>query len=100
MKVMAFSEARTAFKDAVDAAQSDRVVITVHGKPAAVLIGVRGKTFDDLYLASPEFWSVIEARQRSPRPMASLEEVANRLDKKDGKKAVPRSRRAKAKKTG
>ena len=67
MKVMAFNEARAGLKQAMETAQEDSVVITVHGKPAAMLVGVRGQSFDDLYTKSPEFWMMIQERQQSTK---------------------------------
>jgi len=48
----------------VDASQSERVVVTRHGRPAAVLVGVEGRDLEDLALQmSPGFWRMIERRR-------------------------------------
>ena len=45
--------------------QQDKVVITRHGKPAAVLVGVEGKDWEDMALQTlPSFWKLIEERRK------------------------------------
>jgi len=47
-------------------AQKDKIVITKHGKPAAVIWGVEGKDFEDvLYMTNPGFWRMIKSRRAS-----------------------------------
>ncbi len=63
---------------AVDAAQSDRVVITRHGKPAALIIGLEGADWETVVLeTNAEFWELIQQRRR--QPTVSLEEMKQRL---------------------
>jgi prevent-host-death family protein len=58
----------------LEAAQHERVLVTRHGKPLAVVIGVENKDEEDFDLeASPEFWQMIEERRR--RPTVSLKDV-------------------------
>ncbi len=48
----------------VDHAQEDRVVITRHGKPAAVIIGVEDEDWESVVLQTdPTFWKLIRARR-------------------------------------
>ena len=42
MKMVTARELQKKIKQCVDAAQAERVVVTRHGKPAAVLVGVEG----------------------------------------------------------
>lgn len=78
MKVVAIREAKQALSSCVDDAQRERVLITRHGKPAAIVIGVEGREFEDVLLMSnPRFWELIEARRR--QPTLSLEEVRAQL---------------------
>ncbi len=42
MKTISVRELQKRVRESVNAAQSDRVVITCSGKPAAVLVGVEG----------------------------------------------------------
>jgi prevent-host-death family protein len=95
MKVMAFNEARSGLKQAMEIAQEDSVLITVHGKPTAMLVGVRGQSFDDLYTKSPEFWKMIQERQQSTRSY-SIEEVRAEISQQ-GRRGRPAkaARRAK-----
>lgn len=49
----------------VELSQEDGVVVTRHGKPAAVLVGVKGKDWEDLGIqTSPAFWKFIEQRRK------------------------------------
>jgi prevent-host-death family protein len=46
-------------------AQKENVVVTRHGRPAAIVIGVEGQDWEDLlYRSSPSFWRMIEARRK------------------------------------
>jgi len=65
----------------VDASQKDRVVITRHGRPAAVLVGVEGKDWEDLvYQTNPAFWRMIKKRRKEKS--ISLSEYRRRQKKK------------------
>jgi len=65
-------------KECVDHAQEDRVVITRHGKPAAVLVGVEGEDWESVVLETdPKFWKLIRARRA--QPTVSLERLNARL---------------------
>jgi prevent-host-death family protein len=51
----------------VDDAQSEGVVVTRRGRPAAVLVGVEGYDWEDLvYMTSPRFWEGVERWRREP----------------------------------
>jgi prevent-host-death family protein len=68
-------------KECVDLSQRDKVVITRRGKPAAVMVGVEGKDWDDVALqASSKFWKLIEDR-RSESTM-SMKELRTRLKRR------------------
>ena len=50
-------------KERVDRAQGDRVVITRHGKPVAVLVSVEGEDWEAVVLQTdPAFCRLIRAR--------------------------------------
>ena len=67
-------------KECVDWSQEDRVVITRHGKPSAVMVGVEGKDWEDLVLqTSSSFWKLIEERRK--QPTISIKELRTRLRK-------------------
>jgi prevent-host-death family protein len=66
-------------RESVDVAQRERVVVTRHGRPAAVLIGVEGQDWEDLvFQTNPAFWRMIE-RRRKQRTIP-LAEVRRRLE--------------------
>ena len=79
MKVVPLRQAKASLSSFVDEAQTDRVLITRHGRPAALVIGVQGEELEDLMtMGNPRFWEMIEARRRSPRGIP-LAEVRRRL---------------------
>lgn len=68
-------------KKCVEESQIDRVVITKHGKPTAVLVGVEGDDWEDVVLQTdPTFWKLI--RSRREEETISLEELKEELRKK------------------
>ena len=79
MKVVALAKAKDAFSAYVDVAQTDRVLITRHGRPAALMIGVEGEEFEDLMTSSDsEFWRNIEERRQNSKTI-SADEMRQRL---------------------
>ena len=89
MKTVPLREAKQSFSGYVEHAQRERVLITKHGRPAALVIGVEGRELDDILAADPDFWELIETRRREPT--ASIAEVRARLGlPKAARKAVPR----------
>ncbi len=79
MKVVALGEAKNELSAYVKEAQRGRVLVTRHGKPAALIIGVEGSDFEDLLTRSdPAFWAMIEERRRSSRLVPEAE-VRRRL---------------------
>jgi prevent-host-death family protein len=51
-------------RDCVKASQRDRVVVTRHGTPTALIIGVEGTDWETLALqTNPAFWRMIEQRR-------------------------------------
>jgi len=62
----------------VTQAQKDRVVITRHGRPAAVLVGVNDQDWESVVLQTdPKFWKLIHAHRR--QPTRSLAQVKDRF---------------------
>ncbi|BFU96137.1 MAG: hypothetical protein NTNFB02_28590 [Nitrospira sp.] len=62
-------------------AQTERVVITRRGQPAAVLVGVTKQDWEAVVLQTdPKFWKLIHARRK--QPTRSLEQVRERLRRK------------------
>ncbi len=67
MRSVAVRDLQRKVKECVDLAQRGRVVITRRGKPAAVLVGVEGKDWEQVTLeTSAAFWKLLEARRRQP----------------------------------
>ena len=81
MKTVPVRELQKKIKECIDEAQGDRVVITRHGKPAALLIGVEGEDWETVILETDRaFWKLIQ--QRRKQPTISLEELKARLNRK------------------
>ena len=74
MKVVALGQAKNELSAYVDQAQHERVLVTRHGKPAVLIIGVEGEDFEDLMTRSdPEFWQMIEARRKASKTISAGE---------------------------
>lgn len=74
MKVVALGQAKNELSAYVDHAQHERVLVTRHGKPAVLMIGVEGEDFEDLMTrADPEFWQMIEARRKASKTVSAGE---------------------------
>jgi prevent-host-death family protein len=74
MKVVALGQAKNELSTYVDEAQSDRVLITRHGKPAVLMIGVEGEELEDLMTrANPRFWEMIEERRQGGKRVSAAE---------------------------
>ncbi len=90
MKTAGIFEAKQSLSDYVDQAQEEVIVLTKHGKPAAVMIGVEGLAFEaflsgleDLTFATdPKFWAMIKSRRASKAERVPMEEVRRRLRQK------------------
>ncbi len=81
MKTVTARDLQKKVKECMDLSQEDQVVITRHGKPAAVLVGVEGRDWEDLVLqTSPAFWELIEDRRK--QRTISLTELNTRLRKR------------------
>ena len=81
MKSVAVRDLQRKVKECVDLAQRGRVVITRRGKPAAVLVGVEGKDWEQVTLeTSAAFWKLVEARRE--QPTIPLGEMKARLRKR------------------
>lgn len=78
MKTVTVRDLQKRVKECVDDAQEDRVVITRHGKPAAVLVGVEGDDWEAVVLQTdPTFWKLISERRK--QPTISLSQLKTRL---------------------
>jgi prevent-host-death family protein len=78
MKVVAVREAKASLSEYIEEAQRDRILITKHGKPVALVIGVEGEALEDLLtMGNPRFWEMIEDRRRT-KSSSTLAEVRAR----------------------
>lgn len=74
MKVVALGNARNELSAYVTEARRDRVLVTRHGKPAALIIGVEGEEFEDVMTRSdPGFWRMIETRRSASKTIPASE---------------------------
>jgi prevent-host-death family protein len=81
MKTVNARDLQKKIKECVDMSQEDQVVITRRGKPAAVLVGVEGKDWEDVVIqTSSTFWKFIEERRKEPT--MSMKEIRTRLKKR------------------
>jgi prevent-host-death family protein len=65
MKTVPLREAKQSLSGYVARSQRERVLITKHGRPAALVIGVEGRDIEEVLLSQdPEFWKLIEQRRR------------------------------------
>ena len=71
MKTVNVRELQKHVRGCVKASQRSRVVVTRHGIPAALIIGVEGTDWETLTLqTNPSFWRMIEKR-RSEKTVSS-----------------------------
>ncbi len=81
MKTVSVRDLQKKVKECVEESQIDRVVITRHGRPTAVLVGVEGEDWEDVVLQTdPTFWKLI--RSRREEETISLGELKKELRKK------------------
>jgi prevent-host-death family protein len=87
MRIVGVRKAKDSFTSYLEQAQNDRIVITRHGQPIAVLSGVEGLDLEQVLAGmDDELWTAIEERRRHPR-MMSLAEARRRLKhRRRGKK--------------
>jgi prevent-host-death family protein len=79
MKTISIRDLQARIKKCVDQSQNDSVVITRHGKPAALLIGLEGLDWEHVVLeTNAAFWRLIQARRHEKT--IPLEEMKARLD--------------------
>jgi prevent-host-death family protein len=81
MKAVNARDLQKKIKECVDMSQRDQVVITRRGKPAAVMVGVEGKDWEEVVIqTSAGFWKLIEDRRKEPT--MSMKELRTRLKKR------------------
>ncbi len=85
MKTINVRDLQKKIREVVETSQKERVVVTRHGQPMAIVVGVEGSDWEDIvYQTSPAFWKMIEERRKEKT--VPLAEVRKRL-------GLPESRR-------
>ncbi len=80
MKTVSVRELQKKIGECVDAAQHDRLVVTRHGKPALLLVGVEGKDWETLFWETDEeLWRTMAARRKEKT--ITLGEMRRRLER-------------------
>jgi len=70
------------FASYLDEAQGSKIVVTRHGRPAALLVGIEGLDMEQVLLgADPKFWKMIRQRRRELATI-TMEEVESDLEKR------------------
>ncbi len=78
MKTINVRDLQKRIRQCVDLSQREHVVVTRHGRPAAIVIGVEGKDWEDVLLqTSASFWKMIQDRRTEKT--ISLAEMRRRL---------------------
>lgn len=78
MKTLSVRELQQSVKDTVDASQKGHVMVTRHGKPVAVLVGVEGKDWETVYWeTNRSLWKTIKKRRKDET--ITLTEMRRRL---------------------
>src|SRR5262245_24493312 len=91
MKTAALKEVKAKLSEYCERAQRERVLITRHGRPLAVMIGVDGQDIEDvLTAANPDFWRMVEERRK--QPAISESELRRRLSAGRSRASKRRSR--------
>jgi len=64
MKAVPLREVKQQLSEYVGKSQNEKILITKHGRPAALIWGVEGHDVEDiLYMTDPSFWKMIHGRR-------------------------------------
>jgi prevent-host-death family protein len=98
MKFVGVRDAQAQLSRLVDQSQKERIVLTRHGQPIAVLTGVQGKDLEDALLAAdPGFRKLIQERRRSQGELISHQTLKARAERelaRERRVTRPRARTA------
>ena len=93
MKVMTLRDAKAHLSAVIEEANTEQVLITSNGQPAAVVIGVQGQDMEEVMLAAnPKFWAMIEESRRSDKTL-TVAEVRARIAERAAAEAPPKRAR-------
>ena len=99
MKTAALRDVKAQFSQYCQRAQHERVLVTKHGKPLALMIGVQGRELEELLTTgNPEFWQLVD--QRRQQPQLTDRELRKRLGLKNPGPAGGKRPRSASKKKG
>jgi len=80
MRMVGVREAQSQLSGLILKSQKERIILTRHGKPVAVISGVEGMDLEDVLLGQDQaFARHIEARRRTRKPLLTLDQVKARL---------------------
>lgn len=70
MKITGARELRDDLSGYLDKAQRTAIVVTRHGAPSVLMVGVEGLSLDDIQMGTDEpLWEELEARRHHPEPV-------------------------------
>jgi len=85
VKTITMRDLQKNIRKCVEAAQKEHVIVTRHGQPAAIVVGVEGHDWEDIvYQTSPAFWRMIEKRRKGKT--IPLADMRKRLEKRWARK--------------
>ena len=79
MKFLSMRDAKNSLGECLDVSQRDRVVITRHGRPSALLIGIEGEDLETVDLGSDPHIHRIVSRNRSEGVSGMTQDEVERL---------------------
>ena len=86
MKFVSIRDYKASLSSYLAESQRQRVIVTRHGKPVSLVVGIEGYDIEDaLTLADPDFWKMIEERRQNPRTL-SLAQARKRFAAKKKEK--------------
>ncbi len=78
MKTLNVRDLQKMIRKCIETAQKESIVLTRHGKPVAVVTGIAGLDWEDVFWSTSEpFWRTIRARRQEKT--IPLEDVRRRL---------------------
>ncbi|MBI2339064.1 MAG: type II toxin-antitoxin system Phd/YefM family antitoxin [Deltaproteobacteria bacterium] len=64
MKTGSLREVKEQLSNFIAKSQKEAVLITKHGKPTALVMGIEGHDMEDVfYMTNPQFWKMIKSRR-------------------------------------
>jgi len=86
MKTIGVRDLQRRIRECVETSQAEGVVITRNGRPASLVIGVEGTSWEDLVTQSdPLFWRLLRERRREKSISAA--EMRRRVLTSSGKRS-------------